>query len=153
MVKRNRLVIIGIIIAIIVIIGVVIGVFNANKVNDIHELITYDRFTTLLNDGGTHTNTRYEINFSKKKVTKLEDYYIGFKGYEYQNKELYTKDLTKEEIAQLKEIFKKITENKDNYSIDNEKTYIYYTYVYEGQEINVYEKVIIDSLEEILKND
>ena len=58
-------------------------------------LVTYDRFLTLQDDGGTHYDRRYEIDFSKKTVTKLEDYYKGFEGLQYQNKKLYQNELTK----------------------------------------------------------
>ena len=60
-------------------------------------LITDVHQNTMLNDGGSHTNQYYEINFKNMSVVKYEDKYKGFEGYVYKRKKLYEKNLKKSE--------------------------------------------------------
>lgn len=114
-------------------------------------LITYDRFLTLQDDGGTHSDTRYEIDFKKKEVVKLEDYYKGFEGLQYKDKALYKKSFNETEGTKLKELFADIIENKESYGVDREHAYMYYELQFNDEEIKIYDKTIIQKLEELLK--
>lgn len=55
-------------------------------------------FKTMQDDGGSHTSQYYIIDFKDKVATKYEDCYVGFKGYRYQRKLLYSKSLNNSEI-------------------------------------------------------
>lgn len=114
-------------------------------------LVTYDRFLTLQDDGGTQYDRRYEIDFSKKTVTKLEDYYKGFEGLQYQNKKLYQKELTKKESDKLKELLKEISSKKNDYEQDLEHTYMYYELKQNNTNIKIYDKKVIQELEVLLR--
>ncbi len=113
-----------------------------------YDLITYDRFLTLQDDGGTHYDRKYTIDFSKKTITKKEDYYKGFEGIQYKDKILYQKKLSHREIKQLKNIIKNIINNQQQYNTNRE---IYYSLYYNHKEIKISDKNTIQKLEKILK--
>lgn len=112
-------------------------------------VITSDRFMTLQNDGGTHYDTKYEVDLNKKKVTYYESYYKGFEGLQYKDRKLYDKSLNAEEIEKFKKLILDIEENQDIYSIDYDHTYMYYVVEYDDMEIKIYDKDVISRLEEI----
>lgn len=77
-------------------------------------LITDMHQNTMLNDGGSHTNQYYEINFKNMSVVKYEDKYKGFEGYVYKRKKLYEKNLKKSENEKLKKYISKIIKDKQS---------------------------------------
>ena len=85
-----------------------------NNINEItkYRLITDMRQTTMLNDGGSHTNQYYDIDFENMNVVKYEDIYKGFEGYIYKGKKLYEKQLKRSENEKLKKLISKIIEEK-----------------------------------------
>ena len=104
--KKNKILIYGI--GILLVCIVLIGLYMVNKKNyNIDEQVKYllitDMFsTTMLNDGGSHTNQYYEINFRNMNVIKYEDKYNAFEGYAYKRKKLYEKKLKSSENKKLK---------------------------------------------------
>ena len=89
-----------------------------NKDDDINEITKYRLITdmcqtTMLDDGGSHTNQYYDIDFENMNVVKYEDRYKGFEGYVYKGKKLYKKQLKKNENEELKKLISKITEEKE----------------------------------------
>lgn len=139
-----------------IVIGCTIVVIMNNNMKDNNEKIiieTYDKFMTMQNDGGTHYDTKYEIDFNKKSAVKYESYYEGFEGYKYLDKVLYTKKLTKKDISELKKIINDILKNKDEYSTDYNNTYMPYVFTRGDEEIKIYDNDVILKLEEILKQE
>lgn len=148
--------IIGLVILVIITIISLFLIMNYQKEekDNLYTIITDDQFKTLLNDGGTHYDTKYEVDLSKKIVTKYESYYIGFKGYKYENKVLYEKKLTNKEKNKIKELFEDIIDNKEIYSEDKEKTYMFYTFKFkDNEDILIYDKEVIDKIEQLLKEE
>lgn len=153
--KKNMpilLVLIGISIAVAVICAVFLEKVKSRENVDIYTIITDARFATLLNDGGSHTDTRYEVDLKRGVVTKLEGYYKGFEGWEYQNKKLYSKNLNDAEIKAIKNLFDNIEQNSDKYNQDTENNYMYYTYSHGEVSIDLYDREIINEIEKVLKN-
>lgn len=133
----------------------IVVIINNNMKSDNEKIIieTYDKYMTLQNDGGTHTESKYEIDFDKKSVLKYESYYEGFEGYKYVDKVLYKKKLTKEELSELKKIINDIEKNKDEYSTDYNNTYMPYVLTSGDEEIKIYDNDVILKLEEVLKQE
>lgn len=139
------------IICIYIVLGKEFNKSNTNNANENYEIITYDRFITMQNDGGSHYDTRYIIDLDNKQVKKLADYYKGFSGYVYKDKVLYEKKLSDDETNELKKIIDDIIDNKDAYSIDKDNTYEYYTLNSDVlDEIKIYDRDVIKNLEDIL---
>lgn len=113
-------------------------------------VVTYYKFTTLMNDGGTHYDRKYILDFKEKKLKKYEDYYVGFEGLKYKDKLLYEKKLDNKSIEEFNYLLEDIINNKDKYENDYEKTYIYYTISSDKfEEIKIYDKTIIQKIEDI----
>ena len=109
-------------------------------------------FKTMQDDGGSHTSQYYIIDFKDKVATKYEDCYVGFKGYKYQRKLLYSKSLNNSEIESLKRLIEKVEENKHKKMNLEESNYLYYSlYLQDGEEVDFNDYDIIYEMEEILK--
>ena len=110
---------------------------------------TDDQLKTLQNDGGSYYDRKYFIDL-KKTVSKKEDYYEGFVGEKYKDKELYTKSLTKKEI---KDIIKQVINNYEENVPNPIDAYTYYILSCKSyKEIKIYDPDIIDKIEKLLKN-
>ena len=129
--KKNKILIYGI--GILLVCIVLMGLYMVNKKNyNIDEQVKYllitDMFTTtMLNDGGSHTNQYYEINFRNMNVIKYEDKYNAFEGYAYKRKKLYEKKLKSSENKKLKKYISKIIKEKQSnvdLAVSNWKYYI-----------------------------
>lgn len=146
---------------IILFIGIIVGViiyFSCNyffqQKNESNygliKVITYDRFTTLMNDGGSHFDRKYIVDLNKKELKKYEDYYKGFEGYQYQDKLLYEKKLNSNDVKKIRLLIEDIINNKDQYEKDTERKYIFYTISSETfEEIKIYDSEIIKKIENI----
>lgn len=93
---------------------------------------TDERWMTMQNDGGTHSNSYYEINLNKNTVEKRQDY--KYKNLDasslerleksYQGELIYGKKLKKEECEDLKTLFDSILQNSDREALQG---YMYFT--------------------------
>lgn len=122
---------------------------NENRSDEIYTIITDTKFITMQNDGGSHYDIYYEFDPKTEEITKLADSYVGFKGYEYQRKKLYSKTLTDNLKKQLMSVLNDIIAQEDHSSEKNYSPYSITTPV--GKEIIIYDKPSIDSLKNILK--
>ena len=114
-------------------------------------LTTNAKILTMQNDGGSHMNDYYQIDFDNNQVTKCEDKYVGFKGYEYKGKFIYTKNLSENEISELKSLIDEIITKKDDEQTPSTFNYNYYTLsTKDYKEIRIYDESIINKLESIL---
>ena len=114
---------------------------------------TDDQFKTLQNDGGSYFDRKYIIDFKKKTASKKEDYYEGFIGEKYKDKELYTKKLNKKEIIEIKGIIKEVINNYEEKVPNPMDAYTYYVLSCKSyEEIKIYDPDIIDRIEKLLHN-
>lgn len=111
-----------------------------------YTIITDSKYKTLLNDGGSNYNIYYELDLNKNIVKQFMDHYIGFKGYEYQGKLIYEKNIDKElsnDINNLLiDLFTKEDINNGNYSP--------YTIKNNNNEKNIYNEESINNLKILL---
>lgn len=121
-----------------------------DNISDTVTIITSDRFSTLMNDGGTHYDTKYVIDFNDKSVSYYESYYKGFIGPVYEDKRISNKILTKEEIRDVKMLILDIKKNKDDYGNDRYHTYMYYTLIDGDERVDIYDTSIITKIESLL---
>lgn len=85
-------------------------------------IITDYRTLTLQNDGGSHYNIYYEID--NGVVKKLEDYYVGFKGYKYKRKIIYEKKLSNDLENKLIELMDLLIQKEDLNDTNNYSSYV-----------------------------
>ncbi|MBQ9072366.1 MAG: hypothetical protein IJY25_04345 [Bacilli bacterium] len=140
---------------IIVILGICLGlgimkIFktqNSQKVkNNEYIIVTDYKYKTMLNDGGSHHNIYYEI--SGNVVKKYEDYYIGFKGYEYQGKLIYEKEISNKIKKELISLIEQLLLKEDLNETNNYSPFVIKSL---DQEKNIFNEESIKSLKEILK--
>ena len=110
-------------------------------------ITTDDKFMTLQNDGGSYYNRMYVIDYNTLVATGYEDHYVGFEGFEYEHKEFYSKQLTKEDFKKLSDIKTEVSLNPQE---DVNKTYTYYTIGDFGGEYKIYDRTTIEEIEKIL---
>lgn len=110
-------------------------------------ITTDDKFTTLQNDGGSYYNREYVVDFNTLVATGYEDHYVGFEGFEYQHKEFYSKQLTKDDFKKLEKIRTDVALNPQE---DVNKTYTYYTIGGYGGNYKIYDRTTIEEIENIL---
>lgn len=122
---------------------------NKNNEDKIFKITTNEKYNTIQNDGGSYYSTYYLINITKNKVSKYADKYVGFKGYEYQDKLIYTKNFNDEIISELANTIEDLF-NKDD--INEPKNYSPYILKINNIEKSIYNKESIDTLEHILTN-
>lgn len=148
--------IVGGIIIILISIGIILSIyfqFNAKDSIDksikekIYTIVTDTQFHTLENDGGSHTNVYYVVDFQTKKIKKYEDRYIGFQGYEYKDKLIYEKELSNDKAKELNTLIAEIL-SKDDINIDN--NYNYYIIKDKSKEYKIYNINSISKLKKIL---
>lgn len=116
-----------------------------------YEITTNTKWMTMRNDGGSHTNVYYQIDFNENKVTKCEDEYVGFKGYIYKGKILYSKDISEKEKAELKLIIDSIINNVETKPEGFNYSSYYVLTSFNSDDVEIYNKDVIDDLEELLK--
>lgn len=145
----------GIIIAIILIV-VVLSIYlqfnEKDKIDKaikekIYTIVTDTQFHTLENDGGSHTNIYYVVDFQTRVISKYEDRYIGFKGYEYKDKLIYEKELSKDKAKELNSLIDDIL-SKDDINTDN--NYNYYIIKDKAKEYKIFNTSNISKLKKIL---
>lgn len=113
----------------------------------VYTIITDTQFHTLENDGGSHTNIYYVVDFQTKIISKYEDRYIGFKGYEYKDKLIYEKELSKDKSKELNLLIDEIL-SKDDINTDN--NYNYYIIKDKTKEYKIFNTSNISKLKKIL---
>lgn len=113
----------------------------------VYTIITDTQFHTLENDGGSHTNIYYVVDFQTKIISKYEDRYIGFKGYEYKDKLIYEKELSKDKAKELNLLIDEIL-SKDDINTDN--NYNYYIIKDKTKEYKIFNTSNISKLKKIL---
>ena len=159
--KKNKKILI--IISILVIIAIIIMLIIYNKKNSEeysnftldsdskYILTTNTKIFTMQKDGGSHMNDYYQIDFDNNQVTKCEDKYVGFKGYKYKGKILYTRNLNEDEINELKLLIDEVITKKDDGQNTSTSNYNYYTLsTKDYEDISIYDETIINKFESIL---
>ena len=159
--KKNKRILI--IISILIIIAIIIMLIIYNKKNSEeysnftldsdskYILTTNAKIFTMQDDGGSHINDYYQIDFDNNQVTKCEDKYVGFKGYKYKGKILYTRNLNEDEINELKFLIDEVITKKDDEQNITTSNYNYYTLsTKDYEEIRIYDESIINKFESIL---
>ena len=111
---------------------------------------TDKKWMTMQNDGGTHYDEKFLMDFETKELWQLEDYYKGFSGWGYQNYQVEYRALTDDEIAELKDIIADIRENKEELSkYDGEV--MPYALDDGSEKIDIYDKSTINRLSKVLR--
>ena len=159
--KKNKRILI--IISILIIIAIIIMLIIYNKKNSEeysnftldsdskYILTTNAKIFTMQDDGGSHINDYYQIDFDNNQVTKCEDKYVGFKGYKYKGKILYTRNLNEDEINELKFLIDEVITKKDDGQNTSTSNYNYYTLsTKDYEDISIYDETIINKFESIL---
>ena len=159
--KKNKKILI--IISILIIIAIMIMLIIYNKKNseeysnftldsDLKYILTTNaKIFTMQDDGGSHINDYYQIDFDNNQVTKCEDKYVGFKGYKYKGKILYTRNLNEDEINELKFLIDEVITKKDDGQNTSTSNYNYYTLsTKDYEDISIYDETIINKFESIL---
>ncbi len=114
-------------------------------------IITTDsKYNTMQNDGGSHINIYYQVDLEEKVAYKLQDKYVGFKGYEYKGHLMNKKELSDEDVLEIEELVDKMIKDKDQ--VPEEETYKFYTLeTKDYEEIKItnkdYQLKIVDLLE------
>lgn len=112
-----------------------------------YKITTDSRYLTLQNDGGTNLNVYYQINLNENKISKYQDYYVGFKGYEYKDKLIYEKYIDNYTNNQLKFLLESLVTKED---INDKNNYSPYVIEFNNEEKKIYNSESIKSLENIL---
>ena len=146
---------------ILIIVAIVVGILKNKKTEDNYSelgfidnqnkyIITTDiKWISMQNDGGSHTNVYYQIDFNKSTVQKCEDKYVGFDGYEYKEKIIFSKKLSETEKSQLKSILdnaiKNGTEKTDAINFN-----FYLISSFDSEDVKIYNNEIINIIKNIL---
>lgn len=157
--KNNKKILI--IISILVIVAITIALLIYNKKNEYSNFIldsdskyiltTNTKILTMQNDGGSHMNNYYQIDFDNNQIIKCQDKYVGFKGYEYKGKIIYTKKLNEKETSEIKSLIDEIIAKKDEEQVQSTSNFNYYTIsTIDDEEIRIYDEFIINKFESIL---
>ena len=132
-----------IIVVVTILLGIILFV-NKNS-SETYIVITDYKYTTMMNDGGSHYNIYYSI--SNNIVKKYEDHYVGFKRYEYQDKLIYEKTISGE-AKELNSLLEELIGKED---INDNSNYSPYVIKYDGKEKDIYNLDSINKLKSILK--
>lgn len=111
-----------------------------------YKIITDFQYKTLQNDGGSHINVYYQVNLEKNKIIKYEDKYVGFKGYEYEEKIIYEKIINNSMNLKLKTIIEDLITKED---INDKNNYSPYVIEFDNNKKEIYNNESIKSLENI----
>lgn len=142
--RKTASIMVGIIIVLLAGIGVMAWVRGMKReAFDWQYTVATDlKWKTMMNDGGSHTDEYYQINFDERKVRKLKDVYNGPQRKYFAREELvYEKEFDEKTSTKLKEVLDKLWQSGDT----NEGTYDFYTiekvdagskYIYSTKEIN-----------------
>jgi len=153
-----------VIISILIILAIVIWILNNKKTDntDIYNkldfidnenkyiITTNTKWISMQNDGGSHTDIYYQLDLNGNIVKKCEDKYVGLKGYEYQGKILFSKELNDIEKSQLKSIFDNIIKNRTE-KVDKINFDFYIISLFNNEDIKIYDNDIINSIKNILE--
>lgn len=159
--KKNKKIIIIVSIFIIIAIIMILLIYNNKKnskeysnfildSNSKYILTTNAKILTMQDDGGSYMNDYYQIDFDNNQVTKCQDKYVGFNGYEYKEKILYTKELNENELNELKSLIDETIEKKDDDQDTSISNYYYTLSDKDYGEIRIYDESIINKLESLL---
>ena len=156
--KNKKNLIIMFILVIIAIIIVVLIYNNKKKYSNFildsdskYILTTNMKNISMQKDGGSHTNDYYQIDFDNNQVIKCQDKYVGFKGYEYKGKIIYTKNLNENEVSELNPLIDGIIAKKDDEQEQSDPSYNYYTLsTIDYEDIKIYDESLINEFESIL---
>ena len=157
--KKNKKKLIIIFILVIIAIIIVVLIYNKKKKysnfildsDSKYILTTNMKNISMQKDGGSHTNDYYQIDFDNNQVIKCQDKYVGFKGYEYKGKIIYTKNLNENEISELNPLIDGIIAKKDDEQEQSDPSYNYYTLsTIDYEDIKIYDESIINEFESIL---
>ena len=120
--------------------------------SSVYTVTTDTQFLTMQNDGGSHMNVYYQIDLQNNTVTKFEDKYVAFEGYEYQGKIIYSKNLSKDEAGNLLNILEEMISKKDTEIDLSSSDYKYYAISSKDyEEIAVNDYTLIKKFLDIVK--
>lgn len=114
----------------------------------IYIITTDTRLMTMKTDGGSNYNIYYKLDKENNTIKKLEDHYIGFKGYEYKEKLIYEKTLEQQKTNELVDLLDELIEKED---IKTENNHQSYKIELNKKEKYIYNKDSINELKNILK--
>ena len=114
-----------------------------------YEITTDEKYYTMQNDGGSHTNVYYQLDFEDAIVVKHEDtYHANLGGTETTDKKtIYTRFIPSTFAEELEKIIKEIITKED---INGEENYEPYVIKTENKEKEIYNAETIDTLKELL---
>ncbi len=122
------------------------SLLNVNN-DEIYKLVTDMWCKTMLNDGGSHKSSYYTFDFSKNKVEKYESYYRADKGYDYKDKLIYSKEIDKETLNNIKNTLNTLLYKED----DKEDNFCPFSIIHNDEEKEIYNKESIDTLNGIIE--
>ena len=114
-------------------------------------MVTDSKFKTLRNDGGSHTDIYYEIDFEKNKFITYSSEYVGLEGYKSKDVILDEEKLSDEKAIKLKRFIEVAIESKDEISKDKESVYTFYTLKTKDEDINIFDYYLIDAFLDIIE--
>ena len=124
-----------------------VSIDSSNK----YIMVTDSKFMTLRNDGGSHIDIYYEIDFDKNKIIKYSSEYVGFEGYKSKDNIMYEEKLSDEKVIKLKRFIEVAIESKDEISKDKENRYTFYTLKTKDEDINIFDYYLIDAFLNIIE--
>ncbi len=123
------------------------SVENENFTDYDYKITTDTRLKTLQNDGGSHVNVYYTVDFKNNLIVKYEDKYVGFKGYEYKDKVVYKKTISKSKSTKLKSVIDELADKED---INTDNNYFCYTIEFGNNKVEIYNEDSIEALKYII---
>lgn len=115
--------------------------------SDYYTIITDSKYLTMQNDGGSNFNIYYEVDLNSNIVKKFEDYYIGFKGYEYKQKLIYKKIIDNDISTEMGNLLFNLLSNED---VNDTNNYSPYIIKFDIEEKSIYNESSINSLKILL---
>ena len=146
--KKNKIIILSICVALLVIV-LFLFIFGKSKSDNKYIIQTDMKWLTMHNDGGSHTNIYYEVDFNKNIIIKKEEIFeANLGGTPKTNKStIYKKEMDKKISSKLKKLLDDSLE-KEDVNIDN--NYIFYTIIYLDKEKNIFNTNTIEEFKDIL---
>ena len=121
---------------------------NSHVINDYYYEITTDyKYITSKNDGGSYINIYYKIYLDDFYVEKYQDKYVGFKGFEYQGKQIYKKKISSSLAIEMNELLEDLLKKED---INDNKNYSPFVIKKYNKEKNIYNEKSIKSLRDMI---